>query len=338
MGTFFGKIIKASISLVTVATSLSGCSKEYQRSEALELFTFSSELIRPIEEGEKKHLNGSIIYNGEEVISKAKVLAKISYFKDDEEYLFAQVSASNTYFNLSKNDVINYDFDVTDSEIYAKYKMLIKLCVYNMASKELLDERDLYLYTITHEEINPDDYRYSSLILNKLTYQDGNEFKEEYQFDGIKNINNLPYYYRLDASVFSFNYYSDIPFTLDNAYLTFIDQDNLFPHLIENDGYKILPLLYKEEEGVISFYFDTLYVSKVDLDMSSYQVEDYYRTHYLYFPRNKYTNIQGYSFYINLENMGANGIAVHHEVMLNTSRPLLGPCNEAVYCVVGGKA
>ena len=303
----------------------------------VELFTYSNELIKPIREGEAKRLIGTIKYNGEDELANIKVIAKLYHHKNDTPYQYRQVTASLLYPVVNSGDVIVYDFDVSDSDTYAKYKILITLCVYREDEGRLLHWRDLYLYTKSNEVINPDEYRFSPLIYNHLTYQDGSKFTEEFLFEGIKNENSM-LYYRLDPSIFSFNYSSSIPLTMGDCYISFIDKDNLYPHINERDGYKTLPLIFHEEDGLITFKFQTLYVNKDDLDMSSYLRDGYYRTNYLYFPRNKQTQIQGYTFYINLVNMGANGIAVHHEVMLKTSRPLLGPCNEAVYCVVGGKA
>ena len=332
------KFASYKIGLLLIGLTLSSSSCQMRRCEALETFTFSRELIYPIKEGETKHLNGSITYNEEEVLNDIQVFAKLYHFKNDTPYQYAQITASQYYNGIHRGDSIIYDFDVSESAYYAKYKILIKLSIYNMEDIELLDSRDLYLYVENSEDINPDDYRSSPLVKDSLTYQDGSIFREEYLFDGIKNVYNLPYYYRLDASIFSFNYLSDIPFTIENAYLSFIDKDNLFPHIISFEGKKILPLRYEEVDGVVAFYFSNLFINKDSLDMSSVNREGYLRTSFLYFPRNHIEQIQGYTFEINLVNMGANGIAVHHEVMLNTSKPLLGPCNKAVYCVIGGVA
>ena len=325
--------------VATSALLLASCSYDLSKAEAEEDFIYSDEIIYPIEEGSDLTLSGSIYYQGTQKHESIFGLAHFYHYVNGQYELYRYMTVIKPFI-LYPNTSISYSFDVYMANVYAKDGILIELDLADpQNSSHKYASKTLKVSTYLNEVINVDDYRTSFLNINRLSKQNGEEISEIFMFDEIPNHELIPYYWRFDISSYNFFYVSSLPFTMEQAYLSFVDTNNLFPSIpLEEDGTKILHLSYKQVYQRVYLEFRPLFVSPITLDISRGLKIGYQKTNYLFFPRNKQTELQGYTFTINMLNMGANGIAVHHEVMLNTSKLLIGPCNDSTFCIVGGKA
>ena len=72
------------------------------------------------------------------------------------------------------------------------------------------------------------------------------------------------------------------------------------------------------------------------LMMSSLVKEGYIASNYFYLPKNKISKLQGLNLNIHVNGIGVNHMSYTYEFIISFDSLLLGPCNESMYCVVGG--
>ena len=211
-----------------------------------------------------------------------------------------------------------------DVKSCSKYSTLIAIYMYEKLQNDGCSHTDLSIALgISKNNL--------SNIMNRL--------KETCLFDGIKKKYIIQEYHRIDPSLFHYKYQCNYQVTIDKAELMFIDRDNLFPSInISRDGFKVLPLTFTQEGENIFLHFKRMYINPSTYEISTTPLTGYTNTKYLYLPRNKQSKFNNYVFYLNVNGIGLNKISFNHEFKIETLRPLIGSCDSATYCVVGGRS
>ena len=321
--------------LIVLLVSLNGC-KDFRKADADELFIFSNELLSPTVENEKKYIKGSITYNGDTTLNDITVLSIATYKADP--YQFKHTYMVYPTYTLSKGNKMNFFYELPDASSYIDKEIDIELSVYDYQNNKKLESKYLKVRGPLNMEVNVDDYRLSPLEINRFTTMSGKEVKETFLFDAIENKYILPIYHRIEPSIFSFKYQCDFTSSNPTAEMAFIDEHNLFPSIrTASSGYKVIPLSCSRSGDRMKFTFPKLYIEPNSLDMALSPYTGYRKTKYLYLPRNKQKEFNSYTFYLSVQNIGLNKIRFFHEFKIETLRPLIGSCDIATYCVVGGK-
>ena len=182
--------MKKVVTLLSLNTLLllSSCSSGITKIEAEELFTYSNDIIMPIEDGERMILSGYVIYNQNETLNNVRLFERTYILYEGEYISFASGWINGTVAEVHKNDVIPYSFIVPESDNSASYGLKVELSVRNFDTQEYYDTRTLKVVTKLHTYINPEEYRLFPLTINRLTRGDGKEVEESFLFNNIMRL------------------------------------------------------------------------------------------------------------------------------------------------------
>ena len=322
-----------SMMLVTINISL-GC-KEVKASNGFDIEYIGS-IYDPVEPYSLLNVKGKLNIRSGYNHSRLRIFYELySPLKFGMSKRYASGYASSQFAYPDSREIA-YSFDIDDSRLnLAREGITVRLGLYDLNTKSYIDYIDGHLYTKLNSEISIDDVP-REYVLDRSLYLASGDISERYNFSNYTHLLDIPYYYRLDISSLSFVYKSYKAFTYKDAYLFFNDSNNLFPYIESNNSNKIIPLKAKDNNGTISFGCSSLYVEKDTLTMSSKARTGYIESNYFYLPKNKISKLQGLSLNINVNEMGINKISYTYSFEINFDSLLLGPCNESMYCIVGG--
>lgn len=289
-----------------------------------------------IDPGSKVEINGTIsLLRGEQ---KTHLYIKYELFSiyENEGKSSYQSDYLSKEFTYKMGSIYRYSFFIDDKYDYARDGIKVRVGVYWAKKEQYISYIERTLYSKKEETISIDDISGSLEYDNIFSLEENTERKEIYEFNDYSHILELDKYYELDLASFSFIYDFISPFRYEEAYLSFIDKNNLFPNISSKEDKKIIKLILNQNKKDVSFSYDKLYVEPDSFDLSSKALEGYKETTHFLLPKNKKHELQGYTFYINVIKMGYNNISFHYDFTINSSSLLIGPCNESNYCVVGG--
>ena len=173
-------------------------------------------------------------------------------------------------------------------------------------------------------------------------YSDNSQMKpliEKLDFTQFGDYLDVDYYYRLEINKHSIGYPNDCTFKYKNAFLTFNDSDGLFPYLShQTTGDISIPLsLVRSGNFIYLKYKNNFYINKRTLQVSDTYRNGFASTKDLYLPINGRNKFNGKQLYIALEGLGLDNISTTIPLKYETSKSLVGVCNDGDYCVIGGK-
>ena len=301
------------------------------------IFTFEKKLIEPIEDGSDCHIVSSFNYRGdilENIILRAEFYCEPIY--EEVPYATRVIVRDLILYN---GDTIIYSFDVPDAKYYAKYGIRINFQIKQSNKESILASSRMFVFTKTNDDIEIKNYTKHPFEIRNLSYTDGTLWNESFLFTGYDPYLYFKEYFYVDFDNLVITYKGLEDLYVGDSYIYFDDFNNIFPYIEKDiDGYKHIPFeLYKDEEGY-KIYFSSLYVKPLTLEISTSVRDGFKSTHRLFLPKNKSSLLQGYSFVIFFASLGINRISAVHEVVLDFSRLLFGPCDSATYCITGGKA
>ena len=322
-----------SLMLVTINISL-GC-KEVKASNGFDV-QYIGNIYDPVEPNTLLTVNGKLNIKSGYNHNKLRIFYELySPLKYGMSKRYASGYASDQ-FSYPASREISYSFDIDDRRLnLAREGITVRLGLYDLNTKSYIDYIDGHLYTKLNSEISIDDIP-REYVLDRSLYLASGDISERYNFSNYSHLIDIPYYYRLDISSLSFIYKCYKAFSYKDAYLFFNDSNNLFPYIESNDSNKVIPLKAKDNNGTISFTCSSLYVNKETLMMSSKARAGYIESSYFYLPKNKISKLQGLNLNINVNEMGINKISYTYSFEISFDSLLLGPCNESMYCIVGG--
>ena len=297
--------------------------------------TYESPVYEPVEPFSSTNISGSIfILNGP---SKSTLRVKYDLysplkFGDEDSYKSGYVSTS---FSFPATKKIDYSFTINDSKNYARKGIKVKLGIYDTASKKYLDYIESYLFNKEDIYIDIDDIA-GELVIDRCLSLNSTKYVEKYDFTNFSHILELDNYYRLDLSSLSFKYDFYKDYRVSSASLSFVDAYNLFPYIEGEGNIKRVPLFPYINNKEVYFKFNGLYTKKNTLEMSLNYQEGFVETNYFYFPKNQLWLLQGSLFALNIYQSGVSSLCFDFDFEVDIKALLLGPCNEASYCVVGG--
>ena len=297
--------------------------------------TYTSEVYEPTEPSSVTTVTGSIHINK----GVTKFNAKIRYelFSPLKSGMSKAYASGNLFtFTYPFQIHFDYNFTIDDRSLnLAREGITVRIGIYDNDTRSFINYIDGHLYNKKEESVNINEVS-GDLIYDKCLYLSDNKATETFNFDNYSSILEIEHYYRLDISSLSFRYNFIKPFKMKEAYLMFVDEYNLFPYLNEEDGKKKVALKAIEKNKVVTLGYETLYVEPDSLSMSSTKKSGYIETNYLYLPKNQLSKLQGMSLFIFAKELGVSSLSFVFSCSMNISHLLLGPCNLAEYCVVGG--
>ena len=301
------------------------------------IFTFKKKLIEPIENGSDCHISSSFDYRGdtlEGIIVRAEFYCEPVY--EDIPYATTVIARNITLIDRA---TIIYSFDVPDAKYYAKYGIRINLQVKDSIENRILATSRMFVFTKTYDAIDIKDYTKRPYQIRNLSYTDGTLWNESFLFSGYDPYLYFKEYFYVNFDELYITYKGLDELLSGDCFIYFDDFNNIFPYIEKhNDGYKYIPFELSKDIDGYKIYFTSLYVKPLTLELATTQLEGFKSTHRLFLPKNKSNLLQGYSFVIYFASLGINEISAVHEVVLDFSRLLLGPCDAATYCITGGKA
>ena len=333
MRKFYFLIIFTSILIATISSNFS-----YHSSDALNGYTvnYSSDIYEPVDPYPTVNVNGTInIVNGP---SKDNLRLKYELFSPLKSGMNKSYSSGyiSSKFSYPSSKSFSYTFTIDDKRLnLVREGITVRVGIYDTSARVMLDYIDGHLYPKTSETIDIDDIS-GELEIDRCLYLSNTRAVEKYNFSNYSHIVEIDKYYELDISSLSFKYTSYIPFSYQEAYLSFNDSHNVFPYIDEDKGMKNIPLKAVDNNGTISFKTQSSYVNKKTLDMSLKQKEGYINTSHFYLPKNKISLLQGLNLFINVKGMGINNISFSYQFEIDINSLLIGPCNESMYCIIGG--
>lgn len=323
------------LSMMFVTTNISlGC-KETRASNGFDI-EYIGNIYDPVEPYSLLTVNGKLKIKSGYHHNRLRIFYELySPLKYGMSKRYASGYASDAFTYPDKNE-ISYTFEIDDTRLnLAREGITVRLGLYDLSSRSYLDYIDGHLYTKLNSEFSIDDVP-REYVIDRSLYLASGDISERYNFSNYTHLLDIPYYYRLDISSLSFTYKSYKAFTYKDAYLSFNDVNNLFPYIESNNSNKVISLKAKDNNGTISFGCSSLYVEKDTLMMSSKPRAGYIESYYFYLPNNKISKLQGLNLNISVNGMGINGMSYIYPFQINFDSLLLGPCNESMYCIVGG--
>ena len=226
-----------------------------------------------------------------------------------------------TYSNLSREDTFKF-------ELMGDYSDTVEI-----ASK---------IYSPTTMYINNVNETYESPE-NIAIYRRGEEvayYSEKFVFTNLNKEFVLGKYWGIDLSGIYFNYVAPkyFPLTYENARLIIEGRQGAFEKLgseMATPNWRKLSLSLSKDEktGKYLFHPETqLYVNPITLDMSTYPIDNYIETKYLFFPR-PIEDIETYVIRFMVDNLGANNNQFSYQFSVSISTNLYGNCNDSSYCL-----
>lgn len=169
---------------------------------------------------------------------------------------------------------------------------------------------------------------------NKVSY-----FKEEFDFQFFSKRLSVRNYYRLPLDDYYFTYDSLGSFAYAEAYISFGDPLNVFPLIDSVNQFKEKRVELELSMNIpdVYFYFKKpLYVEPNYLLMSNLPKEGLVKTNFFYFPIYKLKELNGMQFKICINKLGHTKNSFSYTFSYYSDKYLVGNCNNADYCVVGG--
>ena len=165
-------------------------------------------------------------------------------------------------------------------------------------------------------------------------------YSEKFIFTNLKQDYVLGKYWGVDLYSLMFNYVAPdfLPLTYDNPRLIIEGREGAFSKIGTETGianWRFLSLTLDKDDKSGKYLFrpsDQLYVNPITLDMSSYPIENYIATKYLFFPRPT-EDIETYTIRFMVDNLGANNSQLAYEFFVSITSDLYGNCNDSSYCL-----
>lgn len=323
-----------------IALLLISINKDFSVSKASSMdgyeVSYISPVMSPIEPNSIVTINGTTLIKEGTSRNKLRIKYELySPFRYNGTKTYSSGYASSL-FNYPNQNEIPFSFTIDDHVAnFAREGIKVKLGIYDTSARTYVHYIERTLYSKKVEEIDINDIN-GDLVINKAFNLGEEEELEIYNFSNLSHIVEIDYYHHLDISSLNFVYKGYKAFSYEEAYLTFNDEHNLYPLIKEDNNKKVISLKLIQTETEISFAFNDLYVNKATLEMSSVPREEYLKTNYFYFPKNKLNSLQGLSFDINVRGMGSYPLSFNYSFIINIDALLIGPCSLSEYCVVGG--
>ena len=254
-------VLLSLVSLMLVSINISLTSVEVKASNGFDV-EYIGDIYDPVEAYSLLTVKGKINIKSGYSHNKLRIFYELySPLKYGMSKRYASGYASNqfSYPNIKE---VSYSFDIDDRRLnLAREGITVRLGLYDLNTKTYLDYIDGHIFTKLNEEISIDDI-VGEYVIDRSLSLSSRDTSETYNFSNYSHLVDIPYYYRLDISSLSFIYKSYKAFSYKDAYLSFDDQYNLFPYIESNNSNKTLLLKAKDNNGTITFGFNSLYVEK----------------------------------------------------------------------------
>lgn len=273
-------------------------------------------------------------------ISSQNIVERVRFFNSSNTVVSASSMASKYYYRGTRNSVT---FSLPIRDYLTTNGLTLNFEIVSNSSYSVLKTYSSTFYPTSDAYIN-----WISLKQNPYTskslgfYSDGTSMKpliETFDFTHFGDYLDIDYYYRLDISRNVFSYACPGQFKYTNAYLTFNDNDRLFPYYQHQASGDInIPLSMVRTGNTVNFKFkNSFYINKRTLQISNTYQSGFVSTKDFYLPINGRTKFNGKQLLFVLEGVGLDNISTSIPVRYETSSSLVGVCTDGDYCVVGGR-
>lgn len=328
--------------LVTITSSIGSSSTPIMSlatyySEDDEEYIYNDDYFLPRTPNEEYTFSGYIYYRGRESLQNTTVHARFYnkyYLGEDDWYssIYAFEPKEITY-----RSTVRYTFTIPNVIFLGDSEVRVDIGLYNVTSRTYYCDRTIRIGCKKYGTYNTKDYQNSDLSFMNICSASGILKKEIYKLNHLKPFINIDSFYRFDISSLELLYDGISEITASSIFLSFLDKNNFYPHINKDEnGNTIVPLSLIKGK-FYTFEMNNLYVDPISLDMSSTYMDGYRKTKYLFLPKNSVDKFDNYKFTLNINGLGPNEINIIHEFEVDFNTLLIGPCDKAKYCIIGGR-
>ena len=272
-------------------------------------------------------------------INNQPILERMRLFNASNSVVASSTKTKIDYVSGTRNRVT---FLIPIHDYWTNNGLTLKFEILNYNTRTILKEYSATFYppsnqTISGEILKREYHQSRSLGF----YGDGKQMKEiveVFDFRYLGDYLNISNYYRLDLSknafVYPYNYY----FWFSSIYLRFNDSEYLFPYYSHTDKDEIIiPLVINRSGPYIWFSYNrSFYINKRTLQISDTYQQGFVVTRDFYLPINGLSIFNEKRLYIDINNIGLDGISSSISLKYDTSKAIVSVCTDGEYCVEGG--
>ena len=272
--------------------------------------------------------------NYQNIIERVRLL-------NSSNQVVASYSKSTRYYPRGNRNAVTFSLPIRDH--LTVNGLTLKFEIVNESSFAIQKAYSSTFYPSSDAYINWMDLKQNPHNSKCLGfYSDGTTMKpllETIDFTSFGDYLDVDYYYRLELNKNLITYPNDCNFSYKNAYLTFNDNDMLFPYYAHEDSGDIkIPLSLVRTGNLIFYKFkNTLYINKRTLQMSNTYRNGFVTSKHFYLPINGRTRFNGKQLYFVFEGLGNDNISTSFPIRYDVSSSLVGVCTDGDYCIVGGR-
>ena len=273
-------------------------------------------------------------------VSSQKIIERVRLLNSSNSVVSSSSKASINYTRGTLNTV---SFNLRIRDYLTRNGLTLKFEIVKESNYSILKEYSATFYPSSDSQISWVDLKQNPHVSQSLGFYSKNSqmnpLVETIDFTNFGDYLNVDNYYRLDINKNRISYPNSCSFKYNNAYLTFNDNDYLFPYLNHQaSGDIVIPLkMTKTLSYIYPSIKNTYYINKRTLQISDTYRNGFVSTKQFYLPVNGRSKFNGKQLYLVLEGFGLDNISTTIPIKYETSKSMVGVCKDGDYCIIGGK-
>ena len=273
-------------------------------------------------------------------ISSQNIIERVRLLNSSNSVLASSSKQQKYYQKGTRNEVT---FSLPIKDYLTRNGLTLKFEIVKESSYAILKAYSSTFYPSSDATISWVSLKQSPHTSNALGfYSEESEMKpliETIDFTHFGDYLDIDYYYRLELHKNKIGYPSNCIFRYRSAYLTFNDQERLFPYLTHQSSGDInIPLsMVRIGNDVYLRFKNNFYINKRTLQVSDTYRSGFVTTKDFYLPINGRAKFNGKQLYFILEGFGNDNINTTIPLKYEVSKSLVGVCKDGDYCIIGGQ-